>query len=116
MAKIPTASNSAIVFSASKDFLTTYLFHNKEGNKEMLKGKEQEEVMDCFQYLSNPNIQNVISSFCSNGRGGVIDNIKTMKKELKFEFLHDNVFPGQGKKRFTFSRCSKKDLEVEWTL
>lgn len=55
--------------------------------------------MDHFQYLSNPNIQNVIYSFRSNGQGRVIDNIKTVKKESKFEIIHDGVFPGQGKEK-----------------
>lgn len=41
VAKIPTATNSTTFFLASKDFLTTYLFHNGEDDKEMLKGKEQ---------------------------------------------------------------------------
>ena len=58
-----------------------------------------EEVMDCFQMLSSPSIRNVISSFCSNNRGGVIDNIMTMKRESKFEFIHDSVFPGQSKEK-----------------
>jgi hypothetical protein len=90
--KTPKALNFAIALFASKDFLMNYLFHNGEGEKEMLKGEEMEDVMDCFQYLSSPNIQNVISSFRSNNRGGVIDNIMTMKKESKFKFIHDNVF------------------------
>ena len=49
--------------------------------------------------LSSPSIRNVISSFRSNNRGGVIDNIMTMKRESKFEFIHDSVFPGQGKEK-----------------
>jgi len=65
----------------------------------MLKREELEEVMDRFQYLSSPSIRNVISSFRSNNQGGVIDNIMTMKKESKFEYIHDSVFPGQGKEK-----------------
>jgi len=94
MSRTPAATNSAIALSTSKDFLTAYLFHNREGEKEMLRGDELEEVMDRFQYLNSPNIRNVISSFCSNNRGGIIDNIMTMKKESKFEFIQDSVFPG----------------------
>ena len=99
VAKTPTATNSAIALSASKDFLTNYLFHNREGEKQMLKGEELEEVMDRFQVLSSPNIRNVISSFRSNNRGGVINNIMTMKKESKFEFIYNSVFPRQGKEK-----------------
>jgi len=94
VSKTPTATNSAIALSASKDFLTSYLFHHGEGEKVMLKGEDMEEVMDSFQYLRSPSIQNVISSFHSNNQGGVIDNIMTMKKESKFEFIHDSIFPG----------------------
>ena len=55
--------------------------------------------MDRFQYLSSPSICNVISSFRSSNHGGIIDNIMTMKRESKFEFIHDNVIPGQGKEK-----------------
>jgi len=109
-------TNLAIVLSTSEDFLCNYLFYNGEGEKEMLKGEKMEEVIDRFQHLSNPNIQNVISSFRLNNQGGVIDNIMFMKKESKFEFIHDNIFPSQGKEKVYISRCLLKDLEVEWTL
>lgn len=59
----PTATNSTIALSASKDFLVNYLFHHREGEKRFLKGEEMEEVMDRLQILSSPNIRNVISSF-----------------------------------------------------
>ena len=91
--KTPTATNSAITLSASKDFLGHYLFHDGQGEKKMLKAEEMEEVMDHFQYLSSPSIRNVISSFRSNNHGGIIDNIMTMKRESKFEFIQDSVFP-----------------------
>ena len=99
VAQTPTATNSVITLSASKDFLGHYLFHNGEGEKKMLKAEEMEEVMDRFQYLSSPSIHNVISSFRSNSHGGIIDNIMTMKRESKFEFIHDSVFPSQGKEK-----------------
>ena len=41
----------------------------------------------------------MISSFRLNNHGGIIDNIMTMKRESKFDFIHDNVFPGQGKEK-----------------
>ena len=99
VARIPTAANSAIALSTSKDFLTNHVFHHGEGEKQIMKDEEMEEVMDRFQMLSSPSIWNVISSFRSNNHGGVIDNIMTMKKESKFEFIHDSVFPGQGKEK-----------------
>ena len=99
VAKTPTATNSAITLSASKDFLEHYLFHNGEGEKKMLKAEEMEEVMDCFQYLSSPSIRNVISSFRSSNYGGIIDIIMTMKRESKFKFIHNIVFLGQSKEK-----------------
>ena len=99
VAKTPTTTNSAIALSARKDFLTNHLFHHGEGEKEILKGEEMEEVMDRFQMLSSPSIRNVISAFRSNNQGGVIDNIMTMKRESKFAFIYDSVFPGQEKEK-----------------
>ena len=108
VAKTPTTTNSAITLSASKDFLGHYLFHNGEGEKKMLKPEEIQEVMDRFQYLSSPSIRNVISSFRSNNHGGIIDNIMTMKRESKFKFIHDSVFPGQGKEKvYMFKMLTK---------
>ena len=99
VARTPTATNSAITLSTSKDFLGHYLFHDGQGEKKMLKPEEMEEVMDRFQYLSSPSIRNVISSFRSNNHRGIIDNIMTMKRDSKFEFTYVSVFPGQGKEK-----------------
>ena len=115
VAKTPSATNSAIALSANKEFLTNHLFHHGEGEKQILKGKEMEEVMDHFQMLNSPNIRNVISSFRSNNRGDVIDNIMTMKRESKFEFIHEVSFQAKAKRRSMFSKCSRKDPGVEWT-
>ena len=97
--KTPSATNSAIALAASKEFLLGYLFHDGIGSKQMLQGSELDEVMDRFQFLSSPSIRNVISSFRSNNRGGVLNNIMTMKKNSRFEFVHDSVFPGQEKEK-----------------
>ena len=108
VAKTPTATNSAITLPTNKDFLTNHLFHRGDGEKKILKGEEMEEVMDRFQMLSSPSIQNIISSFRSNNRGGVIDNKMTMKIESKFKFKHDKVFPGQGKEKvYVFKMLTK---------
>jgi len=42
VAKTSTTTNSAIALSASKDFLSNYLFYNGEEEKEILKGEEME--------------------------------------------------------------------------
>ena len=56
VSKTPSATNSAIALLASKEFMSTYLFHSGEGNKKMLQGQELDEVIDRFQYLSSPSI------------------------------------------------------------
>jgi len=100
----PTATNSTIALAASKQFLDNHLIDNDEGPKEMLQEKSLEDVMDRFQRLSSPNIRNIITSFRSIGKGGVIDSIMNMKRNLKFENIHDSVFPDKEKRRYTYSK------------
>ena len=78
----------------------------------MLKAEEMEEVMDRFQYLSSPSIRNVISSFRSNNHGGIIDNIMTMKRESKFKFIHDSIFPGQSKEKVYIFKMLTEGLGI----
>jgi len=99
VSKIPSATNSAIVLAASKHFLDNHLIYNRDGPKEMLEGKSLKDVMDRFQILSSPNIRNTISSFRSTSKVGVIDSIMNMKRNLRFEYIHDSAFPGQGKEK-----------------
>ena len=69
----------------------------------MLRGKELEKVMDKFCFLSSPSIQNMIVTFRVEGKGkGEIDQILEMKRHAKIEFIHDNVFPGQGQEKVYF--------------
>lgn len=106
VSKTPTATTSAIALAASKQFLGNHLIHNGDGPKEMLQGKLLEDVIDRFQILSSSNIRNIVSSFRSIGKGGVIDSIIDMKRNSKFEYIHDSVFPGQGKEKvYIYSRC-----------
>jgi len=48
----------------------------------------------------------VISSFCSNNQGGIID----IKKELKFEIIFDNIFFGQGNEKVYIFKMLTKGL------
>jgi hypothetical protein len=98
VAKTPSAKNSAIALAASKEFLETFLIHNGDGPKEMLREEALEKVMDKFQLLSSPSVRNIIATYRDKLKGaGEIDRILTMKSHAKIEFIHDSVFPGQGK-------------------
>jgi hypothetical protein len=97
VSKTPTAKNSAIAMAASKEFLDKYLIHNGPGPKKMLRGQELEDVLDMFEHLSSPNLRNTISLYRSGGKRGAYDNIVAMKTYTTIEYIHANLFPGQGK-------------------
>jgi hypothetical protein len=97
VSKIPTAKNSAIAMVASKEFLDKYLIHNGLRPKKMLRGQELEDVMDKFEHLSSPNLRNTISLSRSGGKRGAYDSIMAMQRYTTIEYIHGNVFPGQGK-------------------
>jgi hypothetical protein len=97
VSKTPTAKNSAIAMAASKEFLDKYLIHSGPGPKKMLRGQELEDVLDKFEHLSSPNLWNLISLYRSGGKGGAYDSIMAMQRYTTIEYIHTNVFPGQGK-------------------
>jgi hypothetical protein len=97
VSKTPTAKNSAIAMAASKEFLDKYLIHNGPGPKKMLRGQELEDVLDKFEHLSSPNLRNTISLCRSGGKRRAYDSINAMKMYTTIEYIHGNVFPGQGK-------------------
>jgi hypothetical protein len=97
VSKTPTAKNSAIAMATSKEFLDKYLIHTGPGPKKMLRGQELEDVLDKFEHLSSPNLQNTISLYRSSSKRGAYDNIMATKTYTTIEYVHGNVFPGQGK-------------------
>jgi hypothetical protein len=97
VSKTPTAKNSTIAMVASKEFLDKYFIHNGLGPKKMLRGQELEDVLDKFEQLSSPNLRNTISLCRSGNKRGAYDSIMAMKTNTTIEYIHANVFPGQGK-------------------
>jgi hypothetical protein len=83
--------------AASKEFLDKYLIHSDPGPKKMLRDQELEDVLDKFEHLSSPNLQNTISLSRSGGKGGAYGNIMAIKRYTTIEYIQGNVFPGQGK-------------------
>jgi len=51
-----------------------------------------------------------------DNQGGVIDNIMTMKKKLKFEFVYDSVFSSQDKEKVYIFKMLIKELASEVDL
>jgi hypothetical protein len=97
VSKIPTTKNSAIAMAASKEFLDKHLIHTGPKSKKMLWGQELEDVLDKFEHLSSPNLRNTISLYRSGGKRGAYDNIMAMKTYTTIEYVHANIFPGQGR-------------------
>jgi hypothetical protein len=86
-----------IAMAASKEFLDKYLIHSGPRPKKMLRGQELEDVLDKFEHLSSPNLQNTISLYRSGGKRGAYDSIMAMQRYTRIEYIHANVFPNQGK-------------------
>jgi hypothetical protein len=97
VSKTPTAKNSAIAMAASKEFLDKYLIHSGPGPKKMLWGQELEDVVDKFEHLSSPNLQNTISLSRSGDKRGAYDSIMAIKTYTTIEYIHPNIFPGHSK-------------------
>jgi hypothetical protein len=77
--------------------LDKYLIHTGPGPKKMLRGQELEDVLDKFEHLSSPNLRDTISLYRSGGKRGAYDSIMAMETYTTIEYVHGNVFPGQGK-------------------
>jgi hypothetical protein len=97
VSKTPTTKNSNITMAASKEFLDKYLIHSGPRPKKMLRGQELEDVLDKFEHLSTPNLQNTISLSRSGGKRGAYDSIMAMQRYTSIEYIHANVFSSQGK-------------------
>jgi len=83
--------------NASKTFLAHHLFNeNGEGPMEILQGEKLAKVMDKFQPLCSPNIQNLIISFKHNASTrGPMDNPLLLKSKSPYEYIQKSCFLGQ---------------------
>jgi hypothetical protein len=55
-----------------------------------------ENVLDKFEHVSSPNLRNTISLCRSGGKRGAYDSIMAMKTYTTIEYIHANIFLGQG--------------------
>ncbi len=72
---------------------------------EILQGEKLDKVIDKFQPLCSPNIQNFIASFKhSAGTKGPMDNIIFFKLKSHYDYIQDSCFPRQmvGQKMYLF--------------
>ena len=93
------------------EFLDKYFIHSGPRSKKMLWGKALEDIMDKFAHLYSPNLQTTISLFRSGGKRGAYDSIMAMKKYTTIEYIHGNVFPGQGKDKVYIFKMLVDGLE-----
>jgi hypothetical protein len=85
--------------TASKEFLDKYLIYSGPGSKKMLQSQELEDIFNKFEQLSSPNLRNTISLSRSGGKRGAYDSIMVMQRYTTIEYIHGNVFLGQGKNK-----------------
>jgi hypothetical protein len=108
VSKTPIAKYFATAMAASKEFLDKHLIHSGPGPKKMLWGQELEDVLDKFEHLSSPNLRNIISLSRSGGKRGKYDSIMAMKRFTTIEYIHGNIFLGQGKNKVYVGRWTWK--------
>lgn len=94
--KTPTATNSAIVLEASKEFLGELLLFADGSTQEELTLDELIPVFDKFKHMSSPSIRNQVTTFRYLRRFGVMDSITKLRGSSYWAFVQENKFPGQG--------------------
>ena len=67
--------------------------------------------MDKYELLASPSVRNdIVSLKHTPGKTGVIDSIMALKDSSKIDFIHGNIFPGQGKEKvFLFKMLTEGD-------
>lgn len=110
MQNTPYAKTSALALEASKDFLSEYLLTAPGEKRTILSDEELDEVFKKYYTLSKPGLKNAVTTFRGIGNLGIIDGIAALRGCSKWEFIHDNKFPGQGSegdKVFIFKMSEK---------
>ena len=94
--KMPTATSSAIVLEARKEFLGELLLCQDGATQRTLALDELVPVFDKFKHMSSPSIRNEVTTFRYLRRFGVLDSITKLKGSSNWAFVQENKFPGQG--------------------
>jgi hypothetical protein len=94
--RTPTATNSAIVLEAGKEFVGELLLNPEGMPAQCLSMEELVPVLDKCKNLTSPNLRNKVASFRNLRRYGVLDSITKLRGSSKWAYLQNNMFPGQG--------------------
>jgi len=96
----------------AKISLRTTYFTTEREKKRYVEGEGYGRSHGLLPVLEQPKhleCDILISSFHSNNQRGIIDNIMSMKKESKFEFIHNSIAPGQSKEKvYIFKMLTKR--------
>ena len=94
--RTPSATNSAIVLEAGKEFVGELLLNPDGAPEQSLTMAELVPVLDKCKNLTSPNLRNKVASFRYLRRYGVMDSITKLRGSSKWAYLQNNMFPGQG--------------------
>lgn len=92
----PEGKTSSIALEASKDFLSDLLLAQPGEVRKYLSDEELDQAFRLYYPLSRPGLKNDVTTFRSVGNKGVMDGIAALRGCSKWEFIHENKFPGQG--------------------
>lgn len=102
-------TTSAIAMGASKSFLESCILCASDSVGGKLEGPALDIVMDHFSTLTSPNIRNQVNALrMGSGSRGYMDNIMDLKKKSMYDYIQDNVFPGQGARKVFMFKMSTK--------
>ena len=96
MERTPSATNSAIILEASKEFLGELLLCPEGVPQKELKLEELIPIFDKFKLMSSPSVRNEVTTFRYLRRFGVMDSITHLRGTSNWAFIQENRFPGQG--------------------
>jgi hypothetical protein len=92
----PKATKSAVVLEASKDLIGSFLLRSEDDPPKTLTVQELYPVLDRCKDLASPNIRNKVVTFRYLRRFGVMDSITRLRGLSTWDFVQNNMFPGQG--------------------
>ena len=94
--RTPSATRSAIVLETAKEVLGPLLLVKEGDPQKILELDELQGIFDRCKHLTSPNIRNVVTTFRTMRRFGVMDNITKLRGASNWRFVQQNRFPGQG--------------------
>ena len=94
--RTPSATRSAIVLETANEVLGPLLLAKEGEPQKILELDELQIIFDRCKHLTSSNIRNVVTTFRTMRRFGVMDNITKLRGASNWKFVRQNRFPGQG--------------------